>query len=226
MKATIRDGVLPMYNGRKIRELRELRCWTQEQLAEIAKLSPRTIQRLEKGQPASLESLRAVSQALQVSFEEIRAETNSAAQKLDHVSSESALKQDDFLPRILSGSELLKVIAGSEMYQFSNDELKDDEEVDLVSSFAQMLQDMGDLWDELDAGAKVKAGFDFQKELEQLTEKGFWVFGKQVVQKFVVESFSQCQIVPLKVAVVRIVRNTNPEIITRNRANASIFGKY
>lgn len=110
-----------------------------EQLAEIAKLSPRTIQRLEKGQPASLESLGTVSQALQVSFEEIRAETNSAAQKSEHVSSESALKQDDFLPRILSGSELLKVIAGSEMYQFSNDELKDAEEVDLVSSFAQML---------------------------------------------------------------------------------------
>lgn len=72
----------------------------------------------------------------------------------------------------------------------------------------------------------MKVSFDFQKELEQLTEKGFWVFGKQVVQKFIVESFSQSQIVPMKVAVVRIVRNSNPEIITRNRANASIFGKY
>jgi len=43
-----------------IQKLRLQRGWSQEQLAEISGLSARTIQRVERGQPASLETLKAL----------------------------------------------------------------------------------------------------------------------------------------------------------------------
>ncbi len=47
-----------------IQKLRLQRGWSQEQLAELSGLSVRTIQRLERGQPASVESLKALGAVL------------------------------------------------------------------------------------------------------------------------------------------------------------------
>lgn len=52
--------------GSQIRALRLERAWSQEQLAEIAGLSVRTIQRLEQGQPASLETTKALAASFDV----------------------------------------------------------------------------------------------------------------------------------------------------------------
>lgn len=46
-----------------IRCLRELRHWSQEQLAEISGLSVRTVQRIEQGAPSSLDTRRAIARA-------------------------------------------------------------------------------------------------------------------------------------------------------------------
>jgi transcriptional regulator with XRE-family HTH domain len=44
---------------------RELRGWTQETLAELAGINVRSVQRVEAGQPASTETLRAIARAFQ-----------------------------------------------------------------------------------------------------------------------------------------------------------------
>lgn len=49
-----------------VRKLRLRRGWTQEQLAELAGLSVRSIQRIERGQPPSLESLKALAAVFEV----------------------------------------------------------------------------------------------------------------------------------------------------------------
>ena len=54
-----------------VRTLRETKGWSQEQLAEIAKLSTRTVQRVEEGLPASLDTRRALASGL--GFEDIDA---------------------------------------------------------------------------------------------------------------------------------------------------------
>lgn len=46
-----------------IQKLRLQRAWSQQHLAQVSGLSLRTIQRLENGQPASLESLKALAAA-------------------------------------------------------------------------------------------------------------------------------------------------------------------
>ena len=47
----------------RIKLERQKRSWTQEQLAERAKLSPRTVQRIESGTEASAETLRLIAEA-------------------------------------------------------------------------------------------------------------------------------------------------------------------
>jgi len=55
-----------------IQKLRLQRGWSQEQLAEVSGLSVRTIQRLERGQTASLESLKALGAAFEIDFSHLK----------------------------------------------------------------------------------------------------------------------------------------------------------
>ena len=55
-----------------IQKLRLQRGWSQEQLAELSGLSVRTIQRLERGQSASVESLKALGAAFEIDFSQLK----------------------------------------------------------------------------------------------------------------------------------------------------------
>jgi len=58
-------------DGAKIRALRIQRGWTQEQLAEIAGVSARTIQRAETADCAAFETVRAVAGAFNTDFDQL-----------------------------------------------------------------------------------------------------------------------------------------------------------
>lgn len=55
-----------------VQKLRLQHGWSQEQLAELSGLSTRTIQRLERGQSASAESLKAVASVFEIDFSTLR----------------------------------------------------------------------------------------------------------------------------------------------------------
>ncbi|MET1254612.1 helix-turn-helix domain-containing protein [Aliikangiella maris] len=55
-----------------VKKLRLQKCWSQEQLAEFSGLSVRTIQRLEKGQPASMESLKALASVFELNLSDLQ----------------------------------------------------------------------------------------------------------------------------------------------------------
>lgn len=55
----------------RIRELRLARAWSQEQLAELCSLSVRTIQRIENGEQASLETLSAIAAVMDLKVGEL-----------------------------------------------------------------------------------------------------------------------------------------------------------
>ncbi|WP_252736267.1 helix-turn-helix domain-containing protein [Aestuariibacter sp. A3R04] len=54
-----------------VKKLREQRNWSQEQLATMAGLSLRTIQRVEAGNPASRETLKSLSAVFEVHTDEL-----------------------------------------------------------------------------------------------------------------------------------------------------------
>jgi transcriptional regulator with XRE-family HTH domain len=53
-------------DGNRIRSERERRAWSQEHLAEAAGLSLRTVQRIERSEPASFETARALASVLEI----------------------------------------------------------------------------------------------------------------------------------------------------------------
>jgi transcriptional regulator with XRE-family HTH domain len=55
----------------KVKSLRLARAWSQEQLAELASLSVRTVQRIENGEQASLETLSALAAAFDVTVTDL-----------------------------------------------------------------------------------------------------------------------------------------------------------
>ncbi len=57
-----------------VRKLRLQRAWSQEHLAELSGLNVRTIQRIERGHNAGLESLKALAAAFDVDVETLRTE--------------------------------------------------------------------------------------------------------------------------------------------------------
>ena len=57
-----------------IQKLRLQRGWSQQQLAEMSGLSTRTIQRLENGNSASIESLKSLAAVFEVDFSILQGE--------------------------------------------------------------------------------------------------------------------------------------------------------
>ncbi|HFQ9141951.1 TPA: 2TM domain-containing protein [Enterobacter cancerogenus] len=67
----------------KVKALRLKKAWSQEQLAEVASLSVRTVQRTEKGLKPGLETLSALASAFEVSVSELSEEAGEAGNALD-----------------------------------------------------------------------------------------------------------------------------------------------
>ncbi|WP_281074877.1 helix-turn-helix domain-containing protein [Klebsiella quasivariicola] len=64
-----------MNSNNQVKQLRLQRAWSQEQLAEMAGLSVRTIQRIENGERPGLETLSALAAVFEVTVAEIGGES-------------------------------------------------------------------------------------------------------------------------------------------------------
>ena len=53
-------------SGDRVRELREVRCWSEAHLADATRLNVRTVQRIEAGEPCSYETMMGLAAALGV----------------------------------------------------------------------------------------------------------------------------------------------------------------
>lgn len=59
-----------------VRKIRLQRGWSQEHLSQLSGLSVRTIQRIERGQKAGLESLNALAAVFEISITELQVESD------------------------------------------------------------------------------------------------------------------------------------------------------
>ena len=58
--------------GQAIKEIRKARGWSQEHLAQVAGLTSRTIQRVEKDENCGSEALMAIASAFEVDVKDLR----------------------------------------------------------------------------------------------------------------------------------------------------------
>jgi transcriptional regulator with XRE-family HTH domain len=71
-----------------IRKLRLQRGWSQEQLAELCDVSVRTIQRLEKGDSAGVETYKSLASVFEVNFQELRQQQERSMNKQLNISND------------------------------------------------------------------------------------------------------------------------------------------
>ncbi|MDT3680533.1 MAG: helix-turn-helix transcriptional regulator [Burkholderiaceae bacterium] len=165
----------PTELGRLIKLLRESRCWSQEQLADIAKLSSRTVQRVEDGQPSSFDTRRALAAAygcedLDVfnkahvipTVEELERERKHFEQS--HVSLEAAT--------VISGKQLGKWVEASSAFFFDENELRHGAE-EIFARLADYCREYGDCHDLYTATDKLEIYAELGLWLEELAELGY-----------------------------------------------------
>src|SRR4029077_11060429 len=88
-------------------------------------------------------------------------------------------KKIEPLPQLRTGHDLAHILDGAMGFIIGHDELRDHDELELISGFHQYVQDWTDIISELDAGERVKMEFDLLERVRGLHETGWMVFGKQ-----------------------------------------------
>jgi HNH endonuclease len=114
-----------------------------------------------------------------------------------------------FLSRVLSGQEIMNIAGGSFGYLFDHEEPVSAAEAEMIATFLQEIQDWAGLWDEIEAGGRVKASFGLTERLRQLEEAGLWLFGAREVRRL--EGGTQPPS-PWPVAILKVVRANSSDI--------------
>jgi hypothetical protein len=113
------------------------------------------------------------------------------------------------LTRLMKGREVMNIIEDSCSLSFEHDEPQSREEMEIISGFAQEVQDWGDLSGDFEAGQRVEAAYRMSAVLQELEGKGFWLFGGREIQRIeggIAASSSW------PVAILRVIRPSSPEI--------------
>ena len=113
-----------------------------------------------------------------------------------------------FLSRITSGKELFNTICYAHGYRTDYDDPKNEEEAEYIGGVIQTICDLGDLSEMVEVQDHVKMGIMLSRLLEELEEKGFFLFAEDKVE------FNNNQKSKWKVATILIRRITNPDIVT------------
>ena len=149
----------------RIKELRSKRAWSQEELATSSGVNVRTVQRLEGGKLASLDTLKALANAFDTDVANIVQPRPAAAAASDSI----------LLVGIRTGRDLFQLVGAAEQFGLDHGEL-DNETVDLVASFLQDLKDNAEIWRYVEPGDRVRIQHGFTSRIQELESTGIHVF--------------------------------------------------
>jgi transcriptional regulator with XRE-family HTH domain len=183
----------------------------------MAGLDVRTIQRIEKGEPASFESLKSVAAVFKVNVNELLEDKRTVEEQKE----KSDVPDGGFLIRVSDGNELFALMGSAHAFAFHNDSVELSEVNDLIADFLQELHDWGDLWDEIGPGERVRTAHEYTSRIKDLEERGLWVFAGKSKRYYSAGEKSTA----LNVFVVYVLKSTNPEIVTIDPSKASVFAQ-
>jgi transcriptional regulator with XRE-family HTH domain len=185
MKLTRRTTMKPPFENRPltptelasiIKNKRQEKGWTQEVLADLAKIKVRTVQRVEKGEASSVDTKRCLARALDWKdmdtfnkpwpFPNIDFLTKEA-QRLE---AETALIS---IEKVLNGRQLRELAENSQALSFSQlSELPKDAE-NIFAELQDYVRDYGDISDCYSATQNLEVTRDLQKLIDALSKLGF-----------------------------------------------------
>ncbi len=195
-------------SGTVVKQLRVKRGWTQEHLAHLAGVSAKTIQRVEKSGICDLETRSALASVLQMNVEQIDGD-----KKVEQARTSNEYN-GLFLIRLTTGGEIVNVFSGAHGYRFSNEDPRSADDADRIASFASIIHDYAEIWEEIDPGSRIRYTFELNESLQSLQEAGFAVFALRTKSKssFAVATGDK-QDIELKIANFHIAYADSAEIV-------------
>lgn len=200
------------YLGRAkfVKKEREERAWPQRQLAEVAGVNLRTIQRLEKDGTASFETLMGVAQAFGMDVKQLNPISKSSVKIIPQ-------KKVHLLPRLTTGRDLTNIFEGAHRFQVEHDEADDVRAVNAMTDIVTHIKADIVRWHDADPVKKMKIEFQLSQEIKGLEDHGFYLFGiKRIVPEIAGENENQiglCTIYMSHARSPKVVQDKNGNMI-------------
>ena len=192
---------------------RKLKCWSQSRLAQVSGVGERTIQRIESESKASYENAQAIAGALKLPLEDLVFKQPTGTSEGTTLIDLIVNKKAKFYEHVQSGNELLALAGSSEMFSFDEGHIESQDEAALIGSFAQNVQDWGDIYRDIEPGARIEAAFQLTGEIQELDKNGFLVF--QYVGRLVSKIEGKADLTLRHLSLI-VMRKGSPQIITNN----------
>lgn len=208
------EEIMPknLKRAKLVKTFREERAWSQSQLATIADVNIRTIQRVEKDGTASFDTLMGIAQAFGVDIKELNTTSASSKEK------DSPQRTIHHLPRLITGKNLYDVISYSDQFQFEHDEPYDQRSLSFMKAIMNEIQlDVVRLYD-ADPLERLTIESELTKALKDIEGVGFYLFGI----KRVIPRISGKQKVNIAMCTLFMSHSKSPKIIRDKRMNMVI----
>ncbi|MBI4469190.1 MAG: helix-turn-helix transcriptional regulator [Acidobacteria bacterium] len=121
-----------------IRKLREARHWTQEELAVVAGVDVRTIQRAESGQPLRIDTMKAIAAGFDTTIELISVSEEQIQLAIKEFEKNYKIV---YIQPVNRGAELSRFLTGTEGLQFRTIGEFSEDQLDPIAEFESELQD-------------------------------------------------------------------------------------
>lgn len=155
-----------------VKTMREERAWPQRQLADVAGVNIRTVQRVERDGAASFDTLMAIAQAFDINVKELNPLSK-------HRPKEAMAPTVHFLRRLATGADVADVLGGADLFQISNDTADDPRAVNAMVSILDLFKQDVVRWHDATAAKRLKVELELSQELKGLESYGFYLFGIQ-----------------------------------------------
>lgn len=198
-----------MERAKLVKREREERAWPQRQLAEVAGVNLRTIQRLERDGTASFDTLMGVAQAFNMDVKQLSPTSRTKEDKPQ--------KKVHLLPCLISGKDFSNIIYGADQFQVEHDHADDPVALNFMIKAVNGLKAEIVRWHDADLAGKLKVELFLSKAIKEIEEGGFYLFGtKRLIPRVVGEQKTQTMMCTIYLSHVRsrkIVRDKNSNMV-------------
>jgi transcriptional regulator with XRE-family HTH domain len=165
----------PPFIAQQVKFLRQRHKLTQENRADAAGLTTRTIEKVESGRHRPDEqTLRSIARAFHVNvafFEKPTAEAG-AKQRADM---ERALRKMVLTPThaIRTASDFVNIVVERHAYRIDTSAVENEEALEIAATMADFITEMNDVWPECSFSQRLDAGREFAHRCSNLETQGY-----------------------------------------------------
>jgi transcriptional regulator with XRE-family HTH domain len=165
----------PTYIAEQVKLLRKWHKLTQENVADLAGLTTRTIEKVESGrQRPEEQTLRSLARAFQIAvsyFEKPTAEQE-ARQRAEM---ERAVRKTVVFPTdpVRTASDFLNAFAQRHAFRFDTPAEQSDELLEVTATMTDYIKDLNDVWDDCSMSHRLEYARSFAEFCVQLEELGY-----------------------------------------------------